>query len=152
MMISRMRTHGKRQPLPIHNRQDFHAFSPFGESDGLAAALGRGKGGIDKTLSFIDRAFVAQRIGQLGEGLPQHVALAPLLKPAMDGFVVGIALRQQMPLRAGVQNPEHGLQDGSGRDGFAAGPSVRDVPLQENVRESVPIGHHAAEACPDLYG
>jgi hypothetical protein len=29
------------------------------------------------------------------------------LEPAMDGLVVGIAVRQEMPLGAGIQNPEH---------------------------------------------
>jgi hypothetical protein len=39
----------------------------------------------------------------------------------MDRFVVGMALRQELPLSARIQNPEHGLQDRSGRDRFAAG-------------------------------
>ena len=47
--------------------------------------------------------------------LAQHLALAPLLKSAMHRFVVGIALRQQMPLCARVQNPQDGFQNGSRR-------------------------------------
>ena len=62
MMIRRMGAHRKRQAMPIHNRQDFHAFAAFGEPDRLAAALGRSEGGIDEALAFIDCSFVAQRV------------------------------------------------------------------------------------------
>lgn len=42
----------------------------------------------------------------------------------MHRLVVEIALRQEVPLGAGVQNPEHGHQDHSCRIGFAAGAAV----------------------------
>ena len=45
----------------------------------------------------------------------------------MDGFVVRIALRQQVPLRTGVQNPEHGLQDGAGGDGLTPRSGIGNV-------------------------
>jgi len=139
MMIRRMRTDGERKPMAIHNRQDFHAFAAFGEADSLTAALRGLKGGIDETLAFVDCPFVPQRIRQLGEDVPQHLALTPLLKPAMHCFLVRIALRQEMPLGAGVQNPEHGLQDRSGRHGFAAGMAVRDVLFREVLPNSFPL-------------
>ncbi len=131
MMIRRVRVDGEGQSVPIHNRQDFHAFAAFREPHGLAAAFGRRKRRIDETLPFIDCAFVTQRIGQVGQDLPQHLALTPLLESAMDGFVVRIALREQVRLGAGVQNPEHRLQNRSGRHGFAAGSAVRDVLFRE---------------------
>lgn len=57
----------------------------------------------------------------------QDLALAPLLESAMDRFVVGIALEQHVPLRAGVQNPEHRFQDVASGHRFAARASIRDV-------------------------
>lgn len=139
MMVGRMCAHGEREAMPIHNRQDFHAFAAFGQSHGVPAALRGRKGGIDEALTFVDRPFVAQRIRQLGEDVPQHLPVAPLLEPTMDGFVVGIALREQVPLRASVQNPEHGLQDRAGGHGFAAGAAVRDVLFREVLPNPFPL-------------
>jgi len=102
MMIRRMGAHGEGQSVPIHNRQDFHALAALCESDGLAAALGRRKRGIDETLAFIQGPFVTQRVGQLGENLAQDLSLTPLLESAMHRLVVGIALREQKPLRTRV--------------------------------------------------
>ena len=73
MMIRRMRAHGEGQSVPIYNRQDFHALAAFREPDGLAAALGRRKRGIDETLAFIQGPFVTQRIRQLSEDLSQDL-------------------------------------------------------------------------------
>jgi hypothetical protein len=39
----------------------------------------------------------------------------------MHGLVVRRALGEEVPLRAGVQNPQHRLQDGSRRDRQASG-------------------------------
>lgn len=139
MMIRRMRAHGKGQSVPIHKCQDFHTLAAFREPDGLAAALGRRKCGIDETFAFIQGSFVTQRIRQLGEDLSQDLPLAPLLEPAMHRLVVGIALREQVPLRPGVQNPEHRVQDGPGGDRFAAGASVRDVFFRKLVPNSLPL-------------
>ena len=139
MMIGRVRTDGEGQPMTIDNRQNLHALATFREPHGLAPALGRRKGGIDETLAFVDRAFLTQRVGQLREHLPQHLALTPLLEPAMDGLVVGIALRQEVPLSAGIQNPEHGLQDRSGRHGFAAGAAVREVLFRKVLPNPFPL-------------
>jgi len=51
MMMGGMRTDREGQPVPIHNREDLHVFTAFGEPDGLAAALGRRKGGVDEKAS-----------------------------------------------------------------------------------------------------
>lgn len=139
MMIRRVRAHGERQAMSIHNRQDFHALAALRESDGLAAALGRRKRGIDETLAFIKGPFVTQRVRQLGEDLSQDLLLAPLLEPAMHRLVVGIALREQVPLRPRVQNPEHRFQDGPGWDRFAARAGVRDVFFRKLVPNPHPL-------------
>ena len=139
MMIRRMRAHREGQSVPIHNRQDFHALAALREADGLAAALGRRKRGINETLAFINGPFVTQRVCQLGEDLSQDLPLTPLLEPAMHCLVVGIALREQVPLRAGVQNPEHRFQDGPGWDRFAARASVRDVLFRKMIPNPLPL-------------
>lgn len=139
MMIGGMCTHRKREPMALDNRGDFHAFAALGEPHGLTAALGRRKGGVDEAHPFINGAFLAQRIGQLREDPSQHLPLTPLLKSAMDSFVVGIALRQELPLRPGVQNPEHRFQDGAGGDGFAAKATIRDVLFGEMVPDLLPL-------------
>src|SRR5579885_1621896 len=139
MMIRGVRPDREREPMPIHNGQDFHPLAAFREAHAVATALCRGKRGIDKALAFIKGAFVAQRIRQLCEDLAQHFTLAPLLKAAMDRLVVGIALRQHVPLGPGVQNPQDCFQDRPCGDGFAARPSLGDVFLGEMVPKPLPL-------------
>jgi len=64
----------------------------------------------------------------------------------MDGFVVGIAPRQERPLRRGVQNPEHRFQDSAGGDGFAARATIRDVLFGEMIPDPLPFGHRVTAA------
>ena len=111
----------------------------FREPHGLAAALGRRKRGIDETLSFIERPFVAQRVGQLSQHLAQDLVVTPLLESAMDGFVIRVALRQEVPLGAGVQNPEYGLQDRPGWDRLTTGSTVRHVLFGKLVSNPFPL-------------
>ena len=125
--------------MPIHNREDLHAFAPAGFADPVAAALGRGKRRIDEALPLVELPFLAQGIGQLRENLAQHLALAPLLKSAMHRLVVGVTLGQHMPLRAGVQNPQDGLQDRSCRHRFAAGAAFGDVFLGKVFPNAFPL-------------
>jgi len=104
--------------MAIHNREDLHAFATAGRPDAVATTLGRGKRRIDETLAFVNYPVLAHRIRQLGENFAQHLAFAPLLKPAMHRFVIGITLRQHVPLRARVQDPQHGFQDRARRHGL----------------------------------
>src|SRR5581483_4105971 len=69
----------------------------------------------------------------------QDLAFAPRLKAAMPRFVIGIARRQQVPLRAGVQNPQHGFQDRAGGHRLAARTTVRDVFLGNRVPNPFPL-------------
>lgn len=57
----------------------------------------------------------------------------------MHRLVVGIALRQEVPLRTGVQNPQHRLQDRSGRHRLAPGATDRDVLLGKMIPNPVPL-------------
>ena len=143
--MSRRFDHVDLRVRHLSEAQGFHAFGAFREPPDLAAALRSGTRHIDETLAFVDRAFLTQRIGQLGENVTQHLSLTPLLKLAMDGFVVGIALGQQVPWRAGVQNPKHGLQDRSCRHGFAGRAAVREVFLRKMFSNPIPLVSAQAE-------
>ena len=56
----------------------------------------------------------------------------------MGGFVIRIALRQQVPSHPGVQNPECGFQHRLGEMGLRPG-LVRGVLLEEMVPNPVPL-------------
>jgi hypothetical protein len=135
VMIRRVCTDGEGEPMPIHNRENLHALAAFCEPHGLAAALGGRKRRINETLAFINRSFGAQRVRQLGEDL----SLTPLLEQAMDGFLVGIALGQELPLRPSVQNPEHRLQNRPRGDGFPPRTGVREVFFRKVFANALPL-------------
>src|SRR5579885_1509855 len=139
MMIGRMRTDREGQPMTIHNGQDFHPLAAFREAHGVAPAFGCGKRGIDEALALVNGSFVSQRIGEVLENLPQHFSFTPLLKATMDRLVVGIALRQHVPLGPGIQNPQDRFQDRPRGDGLAARPSLGDVFLGEMVPNPLPL-------------
>lgn len=140
MVLPRVVTHDDRQS------PEFHALATFCEPHGLAATRGRRKRGINETFPLVDRTFVPQRGDQLGEDLPQYLPLTPVLEPTMDHFAGGIALRQEGPLSAGVQNPEHRLQDRLGRHGPAAGTAIQDVFFRKSAPEIAPIDRRADAA------
>jgi hypothetical protein len=125
--------------MALHNRENLAPCATAGFPNSVAAALGRGNGRIDEALALVERTFLAQRIRQLRENLAQDLALAPLLKPAMHRVVVGVALGQQVPLRARVQNPQDGLQDGAGGYGLATRATLWDVLLGKMLPNSFPL-------------
>src|SRR5690242_16866494 len=57
----------------------------------------------------------------------------------MHRFVIRIALRQHMPLRASVEYPEHGLKNLTRRDRFAARTSARNVLFGKVVPNPLPL-------------
>lgn len=132
MMIGRMRAHRKRQPMANHNCENLDTFATAGIANPVAA-FGRGKRRIDEVLTFIERAFLAQ-----------HLALVPLLKSTMHRFVVGVALRQQVLLRARVQYPKHAFKTARAEDSLRSGGFSGCVP-RETVPEFVPVGRHVMQ-------
>jgi hypothetical protein len=84
-------------------------------------------------------SFLSQRVRQLCGDLTQHLAVTPLLESAMHPFVVGIALRQQMPLRAGLQNPAHRLQHCLCGPRLTPWPGIRDVLFRDVLSNLVPL-------------
>jgi hypothetical protein len=105
----------------------------------IAATLRRCERSADEALRLIDLAFIAERIRKIGEYLAQHFVAAPLLKAPMHGLVVGIALRKHVPLRAGVQDPQHGFQNSARRDRFTTGTTVPNIFLRKVLANSLPL-------------
>ena len=57
----------------------------------------------------------------------------------MHSFVVRIALRQHVPLRTGVENPQHRFKDATCGNRFAARPSVSNVLLRKMIPDTFPL-------------
>ena len=55
----------------------------------------------------------------------------------MNGFVVRIALRQHVPLRAGVEY--YSFENTSGRDRLASGTSIGDVLFRKMIPDALPL-------------
>src|SRR5262245_22673402 len=70
---------------------------------------------------------------------PQNLIAAPSLKAPMCRFVVGIALRQHMPLCTRVENPQDRFKNPTGRDGFASGTTIGNVLLLKMHPDPFPL-------------
>src|SRR5262249_38598453 len=70
---------------------------------------------------------------------PQNFIAAPGLKAPMNGFVVRIALRQHMPLRAGVEYPQYSFENTSGRDRLASRTSIGDMLFRKMIPDALPL-------------
>src|SRR5215831_5279638 len=69
----------------------------------------------------------------------QNFIAAPGLKAPMNGFVVRIALRQHMPLRAGVEYPQYSFENTSGRDRLASRTSIGDMLFRKMIPDALPL-------------
>ena len=92
-----------------------------------------------KALALVDVALLTQRIRQLRQHLAQHLALAPLLKAPMHRLVVRVALRKHVPLRAGVQNPQHRFEHFARRYRLATRATFGDVLLGKMLPNPFPL-------------
>jgi hypothetical protein len=54
-------------------------------------------------------------------------------------LVVGIALRKHVPLRAGVENPQHGFQNPACWDRYTTGTTVRNIFLRKVLANPLPV-------------
>src|SRR5262245_52841198 len=100
-MVRRVRADRDRQSMAIDNRHDFHAFSALRSSDFQPA-----KGCVDEACFFVQYASIAKLVGNIRQHATQNLIAAPSLKAPMHGFIVWVALRQHVPLRACVENPQ----------------------------------------------
>ena len=139
VVVRRMGADRQRQPMTIHNCHDFHALATLGRANFFTAAFGRGKRCIDEAFRFIDRTLIAEGVGKINKHIAQDIVAAPVLKAAMHGFVVRVALRQHVPLSTGVENPKDGFDDVSGSNRLASRSAGRDVFLRKMIPDTIPV-------------
>jgi hypothetical protein len=85
MMVRAVRPNGEQQATVIHNRHDCHAFSAFSLANSIAAAIGRGERGVDKTFLFVHCAGITQHVRQLGQYV--IVSFVERIMPTATGAV-----------------------------------------------------------------
>ena len=85
-----------------------------------------------------DRKF-PQFVGNVHENATQNFTAAPRLKAAMNRFVVRIALREHVPLRAGVEYPKRPFKNVACRDRPAARPPVRNIFFGKVMADPLPL-------------
>jgi hypothetical protein len=78
-------------------------------------------------------------VGDVHENGAQNCTAAPRLKAAMNRFVVRIALREHVPLRAGVEYPKRPFKNLACRDRPAARPPVRNVFFGKVMANPLPL-------------
>ena len=138
-MVRRVRADRERQPVAIHNRHDFHAFSALRWSDFRPATFGHNERRIDEAFFFIQRAVFTKLVGNVRQNQTQNLVAAPSLKASMHSFVVRIALRQHVPLRTCVENPQYRFQHMTGRDRLASSTSIGNMLLRKMLPNALPL-------------
>jgi hypothetical protein len=138
-MVRRVRADRERQSMAFHNRHDFHAFSALRCSNLRPATFGHDERRIDEAFFFIQCAFVAKLISNVGQNPTQNLVAAPSLKASMHSFVVRIALRQHVPLRTCVENPQYRFQHMTGRDRLTSRTPIRNMLLRKMLPNALPL-------------
>jgi hypothetical protein len=69
----------------------------------------------------------------------QNFIAAPSLKAPMYGFVVRIALRQHVPLRTGVENPQHRFKDTTRGNRLSTRTPIRNVFFRKMIPDAFPL-------------
>ncbi len=88
MMIGCMGTNCKRKSVPINDSHNLHTLATLGFTDACTTAFCGGKGGIYKALPFIYLSLLSKRIGKTCQYIAEHFVSAPVLKTAMNCFVI----------------------------------------------------------------
>jgi hypothetical protein len=138
-MVRSVRADRERQAMAIDNRHDFHAFSAFGGSDIGPATFRHNEGRVDEAFFFVQLALVAKLVGNVRQNPTQNLVAAPSLKTSMHSFAVRIALRQHVPLRICVENPQHRFKHMTGRYRLTSRTSVRNMLLRKMLSNALPL-------------
>src|SRR5262249_27828827 len=125
--------------MAINNRHDFHAFSAFRCPNLCPATLRHHERRVDEAFFFIQRTSVAKLVSNIRQQPPQNLIAAPSLKAPMYRFVVGIALRQHMPLRTCVEKPKDRFKNATCRDRLASGTTIGNVLLRKMIPDPFPL-------------
>src|SRR6516225_2896743 len=138
-MVRRVRADRERQSMAIDNRHDFHAFSALRSSDFQPATLGHDEGCVDEAFFFVQYASIAKLVGNIRQRATQNLIAAPSLKAPMHGFVVRVALRQHVPLRACVENPQDCFEHTTRWSRFAPRTSIGNILLRKMIPDAFPL-------------
>jgi hypothetical protein len=95
--------------------------------------------GVDEGFGEINFAAVAEIGGQAFEQAIQSPAALPELKPTVTRLIRRVAGRQIGPGRAGSENPQHAVEDGT-RIGPGAPASIRTAAGPKRRLENGPLG------------
>jgi hypothetical protein len=141
-----------RHPSPIANghteicrlgvsaeEQERERFSALRWSDFRPATLGHDERRIDEAFFFIQRAVFTKLVGNVRQNQTQNLFAAPSLKASMHSFVIRIALRQHVPLRTCVENPQHRFQHMTGEDRLASSTPVGNMLLRKMLPNALPL-------------
>ena len=139
MMIGGVSADSQRKSMPVNDSHDLHALATLRFPHVGPTALGGRERRVDKAFGLIYPSVFPQIIGQCAQQFAKHLLSAPLLKAPMHGFVIGITLRQHMPLSAGVQDPQDGLQHVSCGHRFSARSIIRNVLFLEVIPDPIPL-------------
>src|SRR5262245_65446488 len=110
--------------MAINNRHTFPSLPAFPCPNLSPATLDHHKRRFDEAFFFIQRTSLAKLVCNIRQQPPQKLIAAPSLKPPMYRFVVGIALRQHMPLRTCVEKPQDCFKNATCRDRLASGTTI----------------------------
>src|SRR4029077_7287714 len=77
--------------------------------------------------------------GNVRQNPTQNLVAAPSLKASMHSFVVRIALRQHMPLRTCVENPQHRFEHMTGRNRLTPWTSIGNLLLRKMLPNALPL-------------
>ena len=69
----------------------------------------------------------------------QNLVAAPSLKASMHSFVVRVALRQHVPLRTCIENPQHRFQHMTGRNRLASRTPIGNMLLRKMLPNAFPL-------------
>lgn len=103
-------TRSERKSLPINDQLHLGALALLRQPHPLAASFGRRKGRVNKALIQVDPPLLRQTADDSRQQLSESLVGTPELEPIMHGGLGRKALGQVLPLHAGVQNKEDGLE------------------------------------------
>ena len=139
-MVRRVCADREWQAMAIHNRRGFHVpFPRFVGPISDTPPLGHNERRIDEAFFFIQRAVFTKLVGNVGQNPTQNLVAAPSLKASMHSFVVRIALRQHVPLRTCVENPQYRFQHMTGRDRLSSSTPIGNLLLRKMLPNALPL-------------
>src|SRR5262249_33267695 len=92
----------------------------------------------DEAFFFVQCASIAKLVSNIRQYATQNLIAAPSLKAPMHSFVVRVALRQHVPLRACVEN-QYRFKHTTRRSRFASRTSIGNILLRKMIPDAFPL-------------